>query len=137
MAMQREKVEQAHGVQLLRYVAGREQVFVLGTRRRAGDYQGTMQSLGVPDVVAFLPLGPSKLQLWWEVKAPGGRLRPEQQHFRQLCLSVAAGVAHVVGDYDALIAFLVKGGWVKASSLPHYRQPKDADRSPQAKPDAA
>jgi len=126
MNIQREKVEQAHVVQLLRAIGGR--AYVLGTRRRAGDYQGTMQSPGVPDVIGFVPVGSTvagtrrTLLVFVECKAAGGRLSPDQVLFRELCL--AAGVEHVVGDLDAVIAWLVEHGAAKASQFPHYRQPK-------------
>lgn len=124
MPVQREKVEQAHIVQLLKLV--KAEVYVLGTRRRAGDYQGTMQTPGLPDLLAFLPdrlNGASqRVPVFIECKAPGGRLRPEQRDFRALCLM--AGIAHIVGDLDAVIAFLIGAGYVTANQFPHYRQPK-------------
>ncbi len=124
MAIQREKVEQAHIVQLLRTIGGR--VYVLGTRRRRGDFQGTMQSPGVPDLMAFLParahLAGAPRFVFIECKATGGRLRPEQQVFRDECTS--AGLAHIVGDLDAVIAWLVAAGYVTAQQFPHYRRPK-------------
>jgi hypothetical protein len=49
-----ERAEQSHIVQLLRTVGG--QVYVLGTTRRRGDYAGTMQTPGLPDLLAFLPV---------------------------------------------------------------------------------
>jgi len=125
-----EKIEQAHLIKLLRSVGGR--VYVLGTRRRAEDFQGTMQTPGIGDVYALLPAPPLRHEdgrpcsLWVEVKARGGRLRPEQAAFREQCL--AAGVPHVVGGLDAVIAFLVDGGWLKANWVPHYRQPALASR---------
>lgn len=138
MAIQREKVEQAHIVQLIRSIGGR--VYVLGTRRPRGDHAGTCQSAGVPDLIAFLPprprptvvlgvpVAPVAIQtkpvlLFVECKASGGRLRPEQQQFRELCQD--AEVAHVVGDLDAVIAFLAARHYVKAEAFPHYRQPKE------------
>jgi hypothetical protein len=132
MAVQREKVEQAHIVQLLRSFG---RVYVMGTRRRSGDFQGTMQSPGIPDLMAFLrppPLrryDPARGQpfmrlLFVECKARGGRLRAEQQLFRDE--AVAAGIAHVVGDLDAVIAWLIDAGYLKADSVPHYRQPAAA-----------
>lgn len=120
-----EKTEQAHIVQLLRSVGAR--VWVLGTRRRRGDYPGTMQTPGVPDLVAFVLVRdrpkPRRL-LWVEVKAEGGYLRPEQAEFASLC--DAAGVAHVVGGLDAVLARLVSWGVVRADGIAHYRRPKGA-----------
>jgi hypothetical protein len=117
-----EKVEQAHIVQLLRSIGAT--VYTLGTRRRRGDYPGTMQTPGIADVFAFLP--PKTRQRWVllavEVKAEGGRLRPEQVRFRELCLW--ADVAYVVGPLDAVITWLVAEHYVQASQFPHYRQLK-------------
>lgn len=117
-----EKVEQQHIVQLLRTIGGR--VYVLGTRRRRGDYQGTMQTPGVPDMMAFLPprskADPFRhMLLFVECKARGGRLRPEQQDFRALC--EVSDVAHVVGTLDAVIAWLVRAEYVTVDQFPHYR----------------
>ena len=63
--------------------------------------------------------GPPRRALWWECKAVGGRLRPEQKHFRACCLE--AEVWHVVGPFDALIAALTEAGYLKAGSIAHYR----------------
>ncbi len=130
-----EKAVQAHIVQLLRSIGG--QVYVMGTTRRRGDFAGTMQTPGIPDLMAFLPArdcphpapaARGRVFLFVEVKARGGRLRPEQLAFAEGC--VAAGVPHVVGDLDAVIAWLVEHGYVKADSVPHYRQPV----APEARP---
>lgn len=120
-----EQVEQAHIVQLLRSVGAA--VYVMGTHRRRGDYQGTMQTAGIPDLLAFVPPAagstvPPRL-LFVECKAAGGRLRLEQVDFREHCL--AAEVDHVVGNLDAVIAWLVERGLVKASQFPSYRLPKE------------
>jgi hypothetical protein len=122
-----EKAEQAHIVQLLRSVGG--QVYVMGTTRRRGDYAGTMQTEGIPDLMAFLParnaseaLGrAARVFLFVEVKARGGRLRPEQIEFQTCC--VLADVAHITGGLDAVIAWLAERGYITADSVPHYRQP--------------
>jgi hypothetical protein len=112
--MQREKTEQEGVKQLLRSVGG--EVWVLGTRRRAGDHQGTMQTPGVPDLLAFVPPPRRRgepqdglTHVWIEVKSEGGRLRPEQEHFRENCL--AARVAHIVGGFDDVLAWLVNRGY--------------------------
>ena len=123
-----ERVEQAHIVQLLRSLGAA--VYVLGTVRRRGDYPGTMQTPGLPDLYVVLP--PARLPatrptlrghspLWVEVKAQGGRLRPAQVAFQAQC--IVAGVPHVVGGLDAVIAYLIAGGWLAAASVPHYRRP--------------
>lgn len=129
-----EKAEQAHIVQLLRSVGGR--AYVLGTTRRRGDYHGTMQTEGVPDVIGFVPRRGGAVPDWvksiptqWvhvyiECKARGGRLRPEQKIFRELCQ--ASGVEHVVGGLDDVIAWLAACGVVKRDQFQNHRQPKEA-----------
>lgn len=117
-----EKVEQAHIVQLIRSVGGR--AYVLGTRRRSTDYPGTMQTPGLPDLLTFLPSqGNGRRVLMIECKAAGGRLRPEQQAFRDLCCGSNAD--YVTGNLDAVIAWLCARGYVKAESFPHYRQSRE------------
>jgi hypothetical protein len=129
-----EKAEQAHGVQLLRGLGGK--VYVIGhpSPNDGRRHRGTGQTPGLADVLAFLPprtrfvdtvAGSVELEartvlVFWEAKASGGRLRPEQVEFRALCQDAA--VEHVVGDLDALIAWLVSRHYVKAESFPHYRQ---------------
>ena len=114
-----ERVEQAHGVKLLRSLGA--SVYVIGTTRPKGDYMGTCQTPGLPDVFCFLPrnLG----GLWWEVKAKGGRLRPEQEQFRLACMACEAPnqVHYVTGDANALIEWLMMLGLLKAENVPHYR----------------
>ncbi len=124
-----EKVEQAHGVQLLRSLGAK--VYVLGhpSPRDGRTFRGTGQTAGLPDVCAFLPaplvdgvVDPHVLVfLWWEAKAKHGRLRPEQALFRAFCLDAA--LEHVVGDLDALIAWLVEWRYLSAANVPHYRHP--------------
>lgn len=119
---QPEKVEQTQIVTLLRSLGA--SVYVLGTRRRAGDYQGTMMTAGIPDIYALLPEPRSPgdgraCGLWIEVKGKGGRVRPEQAAFAARCLE--RQLPHVVGGLDVVIRFLVTGGWLKSSNLPHYR----------------
>lgn len=115
-----EKVEQACGVRLLRTLNWR--VYVIGTTRpKADSYHGTCQTPGISDVIAILPgVG----VLFWEVKAKGGRVRPEQSTFGALCRECEAqglGVYYCVGTYDALIAKLTAMGLLKADNVPHYR----------------
>lgn len=111
-----EKVEQAAIVELLRTIGA--QVYVLGTVRRKGDHPGTMQTPGLPDVLAFLP------PRWWEpskaflrgtiaieVKAKGGRLREAQKEFRAACES--SPVAYVTGGLDVVIWWLESRGYLK------------------------
>jgi hypothetical protein len=127
-----EKFEQADIEQLLTKIGGK--VYHIGTKRRKGDHQGTMQTEGIPDVFAFLPapqLSRSALArtggpvpVWIEVKRKGERIRPgtEQEGFRLLCVS--SGLRHWTGSLDDIIRELVDGGWVRADSFPHYRQPR-------------
>ncbi len=131
-----EKTEQANVVKLYRSIGAT--VFVSGTTRRKGDRcpqckafvpnrdHGTHQTAGIPDLFVFLPPAPNRSStpepLFHEVKAVGGRLRPEQQQFRQQCL--ASGVLHVVGGLDAAIEFLVRTGRARTESFPHYRLTK-------------
>lgn len=129
-----EKVEQQHGITLLRSIGA--DVWVLGTRRAKTDFQGTRQTPGLPDVFAVLPKlprytydqpvraevvgDPARRALWWECKAIGGRLRPEQQHFQTCCQQ--ADLWHVVGPFDALLEALAERGYVNRGSLAHYRK---------------
>jgi len=126
-----EKVEQANGVALLRSLGGR--AWVLGTRRRRGDHQGTMQTPGIPDVWAFLPpprykspldgkmpASPKGCGLWWEAKAEDGRRSPMQELFANCCAD--CDVAYVVGTLDDLFKFLIDGGWLLADNVAYYRR---------------
>lgn len=119
MRRQPERHEQRAIVQLLSHVGCR--VWPVGTTRRRGDYHGTMQARGLPDLIAHLPAGGGVLFV--EVKAGRNTLRPEQRDFRQLCLLCQApfGVHHVVGGLDNVIAYLVKLGLLKPEAVPHYR----------------
>jgi hypothetical protein len=117
-----EKAEQAHIVQLLRWVGG--QVYVMGTRRRRGDHPGTMQTPGIPDLMAFLPPragSTRRVFLFIECKARGGRMSPEQREFREL--AIGAELAHLVGGLDTVIAWLAEQGYTCSDRFPHYRQP--------------
>ena len=107
---QPEKKEQATICEVLERVGAK--VYVLGTKRPAGDFQGTRQTPGIPDLLAFLPVnfGPS-VQLWIEVKARRGRMRPAQVEFLRQCQD--ADQPHVAGGIDAVIAYLTNGGWLK------------------------
>lgn len=107
MRRQPERAIQSRIVALLRSVGCA--VWVLGTTRRRGDYQGTMQTPGLPDVLAFLPR--SQGVLFVEAKAPGGRLRPAQADFRACCLPLVTDrVYHVTGGLEAVVAKLATLG---------------------------
>lgn len=136
-----EKVIQAQIVDLLRHLGAK--IWILGhpSPNDGRRFRGTGQSAGLIDAMAFLPARamrqshflhsgdfapsvpavPSRL-LMLEVKAPGGKLRPEQQVFRDACL--AADVAHIVGGYDDVVTWLINYGYLSAKNVPHYRQPK-------------
>ena len=135
---QRERSEQAAIAQLLRALGAK--VYTLGTTRRKTDsHFGTMQTPGLPDLIAFLKwppptrdrrvaateiaLGLTRQLLVVECKAAGGRMRPEQNEFRGL--AIAAGVAHVVGGFDEVIAWLIAAGHMRADQVPHYRRPAE------------
>lgn len=117
-----ERAEQAAIKALLEHIGAA--VWVFGTTRRKGDYQGTMQTPGPPDLQAFLPRGLGLLCI--EVKAPGGRLSDAQRRFRQECLSCLSPyqVRHVVGGLDAVIAELVPLGLLRVDQVAHYRRPR-------------
>lgn len=117
-----EKIVQQQIVHLLRSIGAA--VYVLGTRRRRGDFHGTMQTPGIPDLFAFLPLQHASDQglhsvLWVEVKADGGRLRLEQAAFQALCEQHQ--YPHIVGGVDAVVAWLVRRGFLKDTQVAHYR----------------
>ena len=115
-----ERDEQAHIVRLLRTVGA--EVWTLGTTRRHGDYQGTNQAPGLPDLLSFLPVPDGgRVLLVVEVKAPGGRLRPDQVRFRDCCR--AAGIHHITGGIDAVIAWLLEHGYLKPDQVAFHRLP--------------
>lgn len=123
---QPEKAEQAQLVQLLKSLGAK--VYVLGTHRRKGDFHGTMQTPGVQDVQAFVPRGACMLNtyelVFIEVKSSTGRLRPEQRELRTFCEQ--AGIAHVVGGYTAVVAWLLARGYAGRDQFPHYRLPAES-----------
>ena len=119
---QPERAEQAHIVGLLRTLGA--QVWTLGTTRRRGDYQGTMQAPGLPDLLAFVPMPEGHDELVAiEVKAMGGRLRREQVRFRECCHR--AHVSYVVGDLDEVIAWLIERHLLSPDRVAAYRVPAD------------
>lgn len=124
-----EKVVQEHVKQALRAVGAT--VYTIGRPpRRDATHKGTGQTPGIPDLLAHLPDSPltniggmsgvpvmHAHQLWVEVKAKGGRLSQEQASFRDFC--ELAGIAHIVGGLDDVLAYLVEYGYVKETA--HYR----------------
>ena len=120
-----EKVVQAQVVKLFRTFGN---CYVIGTTRRRGDYQGTMQSRGIPDLIAFIRPQPRTAQrkyahLYWETKAEDGRLSPEQKVFEQEC--ELSETHHGVGGYDDAVAWLIQHGYADPSQFPHYRSPEN------------
>lgn len=110
MRLHPERIIQAQVVHLLRSLGG--VVYSLGVTRRKGDYQGTMQTPGLPDVIAFLDQGGGMMQLVIiELKAPGNTMTAPQRQFCALC--EAAGVAHIVGGLDDVIAWLIENDYMK------------------------
>jgi len=109
-----EKQEQARIVELFRALRGT--VYVSGTVRRAGDYPGTMQTPGIPDLAVFLPApraalvgGDTHVFAFVEVKRAGGRLGPAQRVFRDYC--EASGIEYVSGTLDDVLAWLKVRGY--------------------------
>jgi hypothetical protein len=80
-----EKAEQQAIVDLLRLIGAK--VYILGTKRRKGDYPGTMQTTGIPDLYAFLPECGTRprTSVWIEVKAADGHPSGAQLDFETLC----------------------------------------------------
>jgi hypothetical protein len=119
-----EKVIQQQIVQALRTVGA--VVYVLGRPPRKNVARmGTGQTEGIPDLYVLLPAkakGESGWTqahgLWIEVKAAGGRLRPQQAEFATLCGS--AGVPHLVGGLEVVLAYLEQHGYLKETA--HYRK---------------
>jgi len=124
---QPERYAQGAIVQLLRTVGC--QVWTLGTTRRRGDHPGTMQTPGLPDLLVHLPRGGGLLCI--EVKSPKGRLRPEQEVFRNATLACESPwqVHHVVGGLDTVIGYLMSLGLLKAQDVAHYRVTAGAEGS--------
>ena len=103
-----EKAIQRDIVRLLRSVGG--VVFVIGTRRAKGDYQGTRMSPGLPDLITVV----AAELVMIEVKARNGQLRPAQKIFRDACID--AGVRHIVGGLDEVLAYLEARGLARRSA---------------------
>lgn len=119
-AKRKGQAEERKGDQLIASLGARGKVVRIGTTRRAGDFQGTMQTPGIADRVYFVrPVGGGKTRaFWWECKAGTGRLSPAQREFRAWC--EAAGWDHVVGDFGELVRWLVREGLLPATSVAHY-----------------
>jgi hypothetical protein len=115
-----EKDEQAATLQLLERLGAA--VWVLGTRRPAGrgcpscgtfirESQGTRQTPGISDLIAFLPGVPAQVLFIEQKRAHGGRLSGAQQDFRAICQASTAG--YVSGTVDDVIAWLTARGYLR------------------------
>jgi hypothetical protein len=125
-----EKHEQAGIVKLLRSMGA--DVYVLGTRRPrktacphckalVGETQGTRQTPGLPDVIAFLKTTDAlvgRFQVAIECKRKGGTMSPDQERFQASC--AASGVAHIVGNLDDVMQWLVAKGFLNANQVSHF-----------------
>jgi hypothetical protein len=104
-----ERTEQAEIVKLLEMLGAK--VYRIGTTRKRGDYQGTCQSPGISDLWVIWPRTMPMMfgiGMWIEVKAKNGRLRREQQQFRQECID--SNITHLVGGLDTVIAWCQQNG---------------------------
>ncbi len=114
---QPERAEQRAILDVLKLVGA--EWWVLGTTRKqekpcpvcgaiVPDYQGTMQSPGVCDILAFVPRPNARVYselVMIEVKAPDrGRISAAQLAFEAAC--GRADVSHIVGGVDAVLAWL-------------------------------
>lgn len=105
-----EKQEQQAICDLIRAIGGH--VYVIGTKRPKGDYQGTRQTPGIPDLFCFLPLrGIMARSLWIEVKRKGGRKSDAQQYFASLCMN--RNIDHIIGGHDDVANWLKLNGFLK------------------------
>jgi len=115
-----EAAEQEKALRLLRSMGAR--VWVAGTTRKRGDYQGTMQTPGLPDLpFVFLRRGDGYTLLVVEVKSPtaarsirAGR-SPEQLEVARLC--ELANIHYFCGDCDGLIGWLISHGFLRADQV--------------------
>lgn len=110
-----EKQEQAAIVQLMETLGGK--VWVLGTKRPSGDFQGTRQTPGIPDLYVALPLRAAPRHyraLWIEVKSSQGRTSDAQKAFAKVA-STTIGTAYIRGTCDDVQRWLVEHGWLKAA----------------------
>ena len=119
-----ERVEQTNICNLVRSIGGK--VCVLGTSRRKGDHQGTMQSPGLPDLWIFMPspklpnshgLIDHASGLWWECKSPTGTRSQEQVNFAENCLNTRTPYGY--GTLTDFVHYLVAGGWLKRENVNH------------------
>lgn len=108
-----EKAEQSAIVQLLESLGAK--VHVIGTKRRKGDYQGTMMSAGLPDLYVALPFRSAPRHyraLWIEVKAAQGRASDAQRAFGVVA-EATIGATYIRGTCDDVQRWLVDHGWLQ------------------------
>jgi hypothetical protein len=96
----RESHEQARAAKLYRTLGFK--VYSLSQYRRAN------QTPGLPDLLC--KHGPRHFSFTHELKTREGRVSKEQEEFRRLC--EACGDMHVVGGYEAGVAFLQAHGFI-------------------------
>lgn len=136
-AVQHEKIEQGHIVELARLIGAF--VVVLGTRRSRGkpcpncgtfvaEDQGTRQTEGVADLELWMPqkgveaaTGERRyLLLKWETKRPdGGRFSPAQQQYAAIVN--ASNVEYGSGSFDDFIAWCCSRGYCSTGQFSHER----------------
>lgn len=139
-----ESIEQTNIVRTVEMLGGK--CYVLGTKRGTvrcihcakptPEHQGTKQTPGVSDVLAFLPhrklATPSTVLVFVEVKAEAranhkhGGMSAEQVEFREWCL--AAAQHHVVGGFNAFANWLIAQGFCSEQSFAHYRVAKAGEK---------
>ncbi len=79
---------------------------------RLAQARASSQSPGLPDLWVF---GPGPRFAWVEVKRPGGRLRPDQRQFRELCQ--ARRIEHLVGGIDEVTRLLSRWGLIGSDGV--------------------
>lgn len=128
--VQRERAEQQACRQFL-VQALHARVYTLGTTRRKGDHPGTMQTPGLPDLIAFVPVPPLDQQacelLTVECKVGKNTRTAPQDEFREFC--GRADVAHVTGGLNEVIAWAIEKHLVRPEHVPFYRLPDSQNRS--------
>lgn len=131
-----EAIEQQNIVGTVARLGGK--CYVLGTKRGlvkcvtcgslTPEHQGTKQTAGVSDVLAFIPYRVGEFAavlLFIEAKAPSrartkdAGLSPDQVEFRDWC--ARACQEHIVGGFNVFADWLIRKGIVKETAFAHYR----------------
>lgn len=131
-----EAIEQQNIVRTVAQLGGK--CYVLGTKRGlvkcvtcgslTPEHQGTKQTPGVSDVLAFIPYRAgefSAVLVFVEAKAPGrartknAGLSPDQVEFRDWCQRACQ--EHLVGGFNVFANWLIERGIVKETAFAHYR----------------